>query len=143
MTTNELYQLRAEAIKDFKRAIKKKGGKITNLNKSERDILTADMRLDNKVVKIKVAKRKNISVLFEYLNDGKISFWNKTRANIFAMIYVEPKIAYMINIMATRDWIANPLNKVEIYKTETGTEAHIIPIETLMKNNLIYDVIHL
>ena len=142
-TTDDKYKMRNSAIRDLRKAIIKKGGKITPLSKSQKNILTADFKLDNKVVKVKVAKHKNVSVLFEVKNDGRPSWWNKTRANIFCMVYVEPKIAYLINIMATRDWIANPLNAIEIYKTYSGTECFSIPIEELMRNNLIVDTIQL
>lgn len=143
MTTTELYKMRAEAIKIFKKAIIKKGGKITPLNKNEKSLLTSDVRLDGYPIKIKVSKNKQVNILFEEKNDGKVSWFSKTRARYLVQIIVAESKAYMINIMGVKDFIANPFNAIEIYRTESGTEAYMIPIKTLLEQSLIVDVIHL
>ena len=140
---NEQWAFHNDMIKAVQVALIKKGGKVTKLTTDEKKLLVSDIKLDGAPVKIKAAHQSQVNILFETSNEGKDSWFLKTRARYLCQAIEEDKKAYIINIKDVKDYIANPTSKIQIYETEYGTQAFMIPIKVLQEHNLIVDVIHL
>jgi hypothetical protein len=140
---NQQWTFHKDMIKAVTAALIKKGGKVTKLKADEKKILTADIKLDGAPVKIKAAHHAQQNILFETSNEGKDSWFLKTRARYLCQVIEESSKAYLINIKETKNYIANPTSKIQIYETELGTQAFMIPIKTLLEQNLITDVLQL
>jgi len=141
--TNELYRARNKALSKTKNILKKRNKIIKPVKAKDKSLLFADFYMNGILCKFKMTRNSQVNILFEMENNGRTGWFQKTRAKYF-VFYIEPEDKiYIIDIIKVKDYISNPLHKVETTKKGTIGDgySYMIPIRVLLDHNLIKEVI--
>jgi hypothetical protein len=143
--TKDAYDFRRKAMQRLKYRLKKKDINVITMKKRDKRLKGADFYIDDLICKFKAVRRTQVNILFEVMNGPRYGWFAKTKANKLFYYVDEENIVYVIDVKRAKDYINNPLNKVE--KTEKGFYGggwgYMIPIETCMKTNIITAVMNL